>query len=299
MPTLRALECFVAVLDHGSVTEAASRLHLSQPALSHQLAALEREIGAPLLQRLPRGVRPTVAGRAVAVDARAALAAAAAVTRVGRAVAAGSAGRVRLACAESMTAPLLAPALAEWKGSHPGVSVELTEFASADLLADHLRNDRADLGLGPRPSRWQGQTVAVGREEVVLVVPPGHPLGVDDADRTLAAVAAYPVIGFTADNGLASWLDGLAAGAGVRLEPVLRTRSAGTAADLACAGLGVALVPGSAVGDRLAGQAVPLNPPLDREVVVLVSDRADPVVDGLVSTIVRRGVPVTTWGIFH
>lgn len=68
MPTLRALECLVAVLEFGSVTEAAARLHLSQPALSHQIAALERELGTPVLQRLPRGVRATAAGRAIATD---------------------------------------------------------------------------------------------------------------------------------------------------------------------------------------------------------------------------------------
>ncbi|WP_290053544.1 helix-turn-helix domain-containing protein, partial [Amycolatopsis solani] len=71
MPTLRALECLGAVLDAGSITEAAARLHLSQPALSHQIGALERELGAPVLERLPRGVRPTAAGRAILADARA------------------------------------------------------------------------------------------------------------------------------------------------------------------------------------------------------------------------------------
>lgn len=291
VPTLRALECFVAVLDHGSVTEAAARLHLSQPALSHQLAALEREIGAPLLQRLPRGVRPTVAGRAVAADARTALGAAAAVTRIGRAVAAGAAGRLRLACAESMTAPLLAPVLAAWRQAHPGVAVELTEFASADALAEHVRTDRADLGLGPRPSRWQGRTVVVGHEEVVLALPPGHPLGDGGAGRTLADVADHPVIGFAPDNGLATWLEGLAAAAGVRLEPVMRTRSAVTAAQLACAGLGVALVPVSALGEGFAGTAVPLDPVLGRDVVVLLPDGDDPVAGRMAEALAQQGVP--------
>ena len=112
MPTLRALECFVAVLDQGSVTEAAARLHMSQPALSHQLVPLEREVGTTLVQRLARGVRPTVAGRTVEAAARAAQAAAAAVVRVGRAVAAvaaKAAGRVRVASVDSMTAAVVSP----------------------------------------------------------------------------------------------------------------------------------------------------------------------------------------------
>lgn len=290
MPTLRALECFVAVLDHGSVTEAAARLHLSQPALSHQLGSLERELGTPLLERLPRGVRPTVAGRAIEAEARAALAAAAAVTRLGRSVAAGATGRLRVACVESMTAPLLAPALARWRRRHPRVEVELTEFASADALADHVAGGRADLGLGPRPSRWSGPEVVVGREEVLLVLAAGHPLAAPSAARTWAGIAEHPVVGFTAGNGLGAWLEGLAAAAGVRLEPVVRTRNAVTAAQLGGAGLGVALVPASAVGPGSVGVTAPLQPPLDREVVVLLGGD-DPLPRDLAGVLVDQGIP--------
>ncbi|WP_432519087.1 LysR family transcriptional regulator [Kineococcus sp. SYSU DK006] len=291
MPTLRALECFVAVLEHGSLTEAARRLHTSQPALSHQLASLERELRTPLLHRLPRGVSATSAGRAVERDARAALAAAAAVTRVGRAVAAGTTGRLRVACVESTTAPLLAPVLADWRAGHPRVQLELAEFSSADALAEHLHSDGADLGLTPRPTNWVGSTRLVGREEVVLVLPPGSPLAEPGAGRTLADVAAHPVVGFSAGNGLAAWLDGLAAAAGVRFEIVVRTRSAATAAQLACAGLGTALVPVSALGDGFTGTVVPVQPVLERELVVLMPSGSDELAGDLARALVERGVP--------
>ena len=68
MVSLRALECLVAIVDHGSLTRAAARLRISQPALSHQIAALERELGTPVMERLPRGVRPTAAGLAAAAE---------------------------------------------------------------------------------------------------------------------------------------------------------------------------------------------------------------------------------------
>jgi DNA-binding transcriptional LysR family regulator len=57
MTTLRQLEYLVTVSDLGSFTRAAAQLHVSQPALSHQIAALERAAGGPLLDRLPRSVR--------------------------------------------------------------------------------------------------------------------------------------------------------------------------------------------------------------------------------------------------
>jgi DNA-binding transcriptional LysR family regulator len=73
---LRALECLVALVDTGSVTKAAAALHLSQPALSHQIAALERELDTPVVERQSRGVRVTAAGLAAAEEARVALRAA-------------------------------------------------------------------------------------------------------------------------------------------------------------------------------------------------------------------------------
>jgi DNA-binding transcriptional LysR family regulator len=62
MLSMRGLECLVAIVDEGSLTKAAAALHMSQPALSHQLAAIERELGTPVIERLPRGIRPTAAG---------------------------------------------------------------------------------------------------------------------------------------------------------------------------------------------------------------------------------------------
>src|SRR5260370_27584311 len=72
--SLRQLESFVTVVDEGSFTRAADLLHVSQPGLSHQVQALERELGGPLLERLPRKVRLTPAGRTALPHARASLA---------------------------------------------------------------------------------------------------------------------------------------------------------------------------------------------------------------------------------
>ena len=59
---LRQLRYFVEIVEAGSFSRAAAIIHVAQPALSHQIAALEQEIGVSLLHRGPRGVRPTAAG---------------------------------------------------------------------------------------------------------------------------------------------------------------------------------------------------------------------------------------------
>src|SRR6202021_1718599 len=76
MLSMRGLECLVAIVDEGSLTKAAAVLHMSQPALSHQIAAIERALGTPVIERLPRGIRPTAAGLAAPAGGRIALAAA-------------------------------------------------------------------------------------------------------------------------------------------------------------------------------------------------------------------------------
>ena len=61
-PSLQALHVFVTVVDAGSIREAAERLHRTESAVSHQLRTLERQLDAPLIERLRRGIRPTALG---------------------------------------------------------------------------------------------------------------------------------------------------------------------------------------------------------------------------------------------
>ncbi|WP_040859377.1 LysR family transcriptional regulator [Nocardia niigatensis] len=289
MPTLRALECLVAVLDAGSITEAAATLHMSQPALSHQLAALEKEIGAPVLERLPRGVRATVVGRAVAADARTALAAAQRVVTTGRATARGAGGHLRVACAESMSAGLLAPVLRTWLRRNPEVGLGLTEATSADELARLVESGQADVAICPRPTRWTGGIEVIGGEEIVAVLPPGHALAARTR-ITFEQLREEPLVHYHPDNGLAGWLEAEAARRGVVLNVAVRTRQAVTAARLAAAGVGVALVPATALGTGSA-TVRRMRPAVARDLVCLIGTPSDVLVGRFVAEVVRRGIP--------
>src|ERR1700759_1748597 len=167
MASLRALECLVTIVEQESLTKAAALLHMSQPALSRQIAALERELGTPVIERLPRGVRPTAAGRAAAAEARVALAAADPAVLGEPRVGAGTGGRIRIACAETMTVWVLVPVLRHWRRRHPDVELDLKEYTSADVMLDVLTAGGTDLVVGGRPTRAGGDTVPLGREEVV------------------------------------------------------------------------------------------------------------------------------------
>src|SRR3984885_5905187 len=151
MVSMRALECLVQVVEQGSLTKAAAVLHLSQPALSHQMAAIERELKTPVIERLPRGIRPTAAGLAAVAEAKVALAAADRAVLAGQRAAAGGGGRIRIACAETMTAWILVPVLRSWRHRFPGVEIDLMECASADRMLDLLLAGQADITIGPRP----------------------------------------------------------------------------------------------------------------------------------------------------
>lgn len=93
---LYQLRAFAAVADAGQLTRAAERLHLSQPALSAQIKALEDELEVRLFERTPSGMQPTRAGRGLLAHAQKVLAAAEAMRREARAVRGEVAGRLRI-----------------------------------------------------------------------------------------------------------------------------------------------------------------------------------------------------------
>jgi DNA-binding transcriptional LysR family regulator len=291
MTSMRALECLVTIVEQGSLTQAAAVLHLSQPALSHQIAALERELGTPVIERLPRGIRPTAAGLAAAAEARVALGAADRAVRAGRRVAAGAGGRIRIACAETMTAWVLVPVLRAWRQRFPDVELDLKEYTSADKMLEVLAAGGTDVTVGPRPTRTDEHVELLGREEIVVVASSEHRFAGFDG-VPLKEVAAESFVHYSRDNGIAAWVDQLADARGVVLpEPVLRTASPRTAAHLAAAGMGVTVVPFSALTPLPDATIRSLDPPELRDVVVVVAAPHDGLLRRFVADLKRRGLP--------
>ncbi|MFE2490619.1 LysR family transcriptional regulator [Streptomyces mirabilis] len=290
MASLRALECLVAVADSGSVTQAARLLHSSQPAVSHQLAVLERETGTILLRREPRGVKLTPAGRAAVVDARRAIEAAASAVRSARAAGEATGGSLRLACAQSLIS-VLAPVIREWYDRHPAVTITLRESTSVEELHGFIDADEADVVLMPSPVPDRFTASAVADEEIVLAAPADHPIArqpvvsVQDLD-------GVRLVHFAPENGLSAWLDRSLVKAGVRPEPVMRTAVTVAAPQLAAAGLGVAVCPVSAISHGFPGVVRSFSPPWVRQLVAVTPATLDPLAARFIANMRRHGVHV-------
>lgn len=290
MVSLRALECLVAVADSGSVTQAARLLHSSQPAVSHQLAALEREAGTMLLRREARGVKLTPAGRAAVAEARRAIEAAASAVASARAAGEASGGSLRLACAQSLVS-VLAPVIREWHHRHPKVAITLRESTSAEELHGFIDADEVDVVLMPAPVPDRFTVTVVADEEIVLAAPTDHPITRQPVAR-IRDLDGVRLVHFAPENGLSTWLDRSLTKAGVRPEPVMRTSVTTAAPQLAAAGLGVAVCPVSAISAGFPGAVRSFSPPWVRQLVAVTPATRDPLAARFIATMRRHGVHV-------
>jgi DNA-binding transcriptional LysR family regulator len=291
MTTLRALECLVAVADCGSITEAARLLHLTQPAVSHQLAELERETRTALLNRRPRGVSLTPAGNAALPHARRTLEAAASAVHSARAVVDGTDGSLRVACAQSLTVPLVAPVLRDWHRRRPGIVVSLRESAVLAELLGFIDTGSADIVLLPAPVPRGYETSLIAEEEIVLTAPVGHRLA-RPGNVHLQELNGVALVHFAPDNGLRDWLDRSLAEAGVRPEPVMSTSITAAAPQLAAAGLGVSVTPVSAVSAGLPAAIRSFSPKWVRQLIAVTQAQPDPLSARFIPDLRTRGVRV-------
>ncbi len=215
MPTLRQFEAYLTVVDEGSFTRAAQQLGVSQPGLSQQVAALERELGASLFARLPRSVSLTPTGRALLPHARACVDAAARATTAARSVAGTAAGELRIAAVYSVGLGLLPGVLTRWRADHPDVGVRLLEHRTAETLTAAMQAGQADVGIGPTPAGWRGRVRVLGTEELVVLLPAEGPPDVRGGEIALSRLADVAWVQYAASHELSAELDAAAQAAGL------------------------------------------------------------------------------------
>ncbi|MEU5391076.1 LysR family transcriptional regulator [Streptomyces tibetensis] len=259
--SLRQMEYFLTVVEEASFTRAAELLHVSQPALSHQIKALERSVGGALLERLPRGVRLTPMGRAFRPHAELAVRSAAQARRAARATAGAEGGELHIAAVHSVAVGVLPDVFARWRAAHPRVLLHLHEYATSGALEEQILRGTADLAVGPAPADPPGPVVPVGQEEIVLVVP------FDDrfagrttvtlpelADRPWVRCAMEPVV-----HG-ERFLDWACGRAGFTPRTAVFTEHTSTAVRMAAAGVGVCAAPAHLAREAVGEGCVVLTP---------------------------------------
>jgi DNA-binding transcriptional LysR family regulator len=203
--TLRQLEYFIAAVEEGSVTAASQRLHLSQSALSMALGELERALGAQVLVRHRRGVRPTHVGEQVLADARRLLADLHDLQTSARERQHGLTGRLMVGCYSTLSPIMLPRALSDYVEQFPGVDISFSE-GSHDYLMDNLRNGTLDLALlydyGPDNAarRDDLKFEAIATAPPYALLPEDHPLS-GESSVSLHQLSSEPLILFSLPPG--------------------------------------------------------------------------------------------------
>jgi DNA-binding transcriptional LysR family regulator len=289
--TLRQMEYLLAVVDEGSFTHAAERLFVSQPALSHQVKALEQSVGGALIERRPQAVHLTPLGRAFLPHAAASVRAAEDARRAAREVGQLEAGELRIATLHSIALGVVPAAIRAWRLAHPDVSFELHEYVNIDELAEQMRHGVADVAVSTRPRGWDGPLRTLGEEELVVVLAVDDPL-VNGRRRKvkLEQLADRPWTLYSPDNGLSPVVAEACAAAGFMPRPAVRTHHTATAVQLAAAGLGPALVPENVVEPGFTGALLRPDPPVRRELVAFTRDDPSPLVQAFSDVVAEHAV---------
>jgi LysR family transcriptional regulator, transcriptional activator of the cysJI operon len=173
---LRQLRTFIAVAELRHFARAASLCNLSQPAVSHQVALLEEELGTKLLNRAARRVSLTVAGEVFLEEARRILGAVDRANERMQEVARGAIGRIRLGATATPGLYLLPPLLAAYRHEHESYDLRF-EIGPLHLIAERVARNDLDMAIvaGTMPST-ELQTRPLLRDDLVLVAPAGSTL---------------------------------------------------------------------------------------------------------------------------
>lgn len=267
---LDQLRAFVAVADLRSFRRAADELALSPPALSRRIERLEERVGARLLERTSRAVRPSAVGEAFLERVRAVLQDLDDAVLGVHELSSGHTGRITVAAVPSAATSFVPRALARLAGRYPGVRLRLLDGSlQATVLA--VLGGQADVGIGFDDGPIAGlQAEPLGDDPYVLAVPPGHRW---QRRRSLRVQELHdqPLLSLAGGSGNRALLDRQLAQAGVVPRAVHEAAHVSALLGLVDAGLGCALVPAMAAATAGAGTAiVPLQGrPLARRIALL------------------------------
>ncbi|MGH7305541.1 MAG: LysR family transcriptional regulator [Candidatus Rokuibacteriota bacterium] len=239
---LRHLRAFAAVVDAGGFARAASRLNLSQPALSRQIRTLEADLGVPLFDRIGRRALLTSEGEDLLRRSRTLITGADALGDRARALKGGDTGLLRVGAPTQAIETLLAAFLLRYRRRHAGVEVHLVEDGGAHLPE---RLEQGDVHLAIMPAgdarfRWR----LLGPLYLLAVLSKTHRWA-RRAALEIEELVDTPLLLPRRDFGSRGWFDAACQVAHIRPRVILESGAPPTLVALAQVGYGIAIVPSS------------------------------------------------------
>jgi DNA-binding transcriptional LysR family regulator len=247
---LSQLEAFVEAARRGNVSRAAEALFLTQPALSARLKGLESTLGVELLVRTRRGVRLSEAGKEFLPFAQRALDAVSEGRQLVAELSRGSAGRLAIGAAPAVSTYVLPGMLARFRAAMPNAQLIVRTGHSEEVLEMVLRG-QVDLGLVRELRHPEIVEAPLYEDELVLVFEPGHPFAGRRRIK-VAEVASEHLILFDRTSSYHELTSDLFRQEGVVPRGVMELDTIDAAKKMVEQGLGVALLPHTAVASELA-----------------------------------------------
>ncbi len=240
---IRQLETFVAIARLQSFTKAAEELHLTQPAVTRQIAGLEGELHTRLLERLGRKVELTQAGEALLGYASEILRLTDEAVRSVSERTLGTAGRLSVGANNTTATYILPSILQRFRMRYPGVELSVHTGVSSHVV-EMVAANTVDLGIVAYFAPRQGITeMPLADYATGVVVPPHHPLAEAGCPVTAEQLHGQSLILMEQGTNLRSYVDSLLSAAGVAEQAALELDNVEAIKKMIEAGLGISLLP--------------------------------------------------------
>lgn len=248
--TLTHLRTLAAIVRHGSFTAAAEALHRTQPAVTLQIKQLEEALGLKLFDRTTRRLELTAAGAEIAPTLVRVLQELDGVIDMARRLQSKGVGTVRLGCLPSIGAHFLPALVASYRARHPGISFFLHDALGDDIVA-MVKAGEVEFGVTDvSPKTVDLDVQPLWEDRLCAFCPLDHPLSQQE-DASAADLLKHNLLLLSHGSGIRRLIDAAFAMHGSSVLPACEATNNATLIGMVHAGLGVAILPQSAIDPRI------------------------------------------------
>lgn len=256
LPNIRQLECFRALMLHGTMTKAAELLNMSQPGISVMIAGLERATGLTLFLRRGGRLQPTPEAKLFFQEAERALEAIDNVGRVADEIKTGRRGHLAIAAYASISISLLPRVLSLFAQTRPQLQLKVITRNSRSVR-ELMATQQFDLAIAELPLDYPTSSMEVFSYECLCMLPKSHPLA-ERSEITPADLDGVPFVTLFRGDPLHQQIAAAFSGYGANWNVVAETEFFSTASEFVAAGCGVGII------DPVVSQAFTANVVLRR-----------------------------------